>query len=713
MPIYLPMNFRPYFAIHSSRRAAEAMAAFALAWLGVGPSATAADSNPSSPNPVHAEIQGQQPGAPISPYVYGQFLEHIGEMVYRALWSEMIDDRKFYYPVGPEPQPKDPAKENSFFGRRDPGPGRWNPIGPAESVAMDTQDPFAGDHSPAITMSGNDPRGVQQRHLLVEKGQLYRGRIALAAGPDVTVSIELQVGDGAEAPIEIVRLGALSQAYRKFTFSFRPAATGEATFKIVGRGKGTLHIGAVSLMPDNNPQGFKPDAIAALRSLHSAVYRIPGGNFVSAHEWRDAIGDPDKRPPIKDPVWNAVQSNDIGTDEFLTLCRLLEVEPYITVNAGTGDEWSAAQYVEYTNGSVGTPMAKLRAQNGHPEPYHVKFWGIGNEMWGNYQFGYMPLAQFEFKHRQFAKAMKRVDPHIVLIASGAMPDTMTGSKQSLVLGHDLIPAYLSPADWTGNLLEHCFDDFDLVSEHFYNFGNTHFDLAKAEQLPNAADEPLTDWMRRPANHVRLKYEEYEEYKKLLPNLVAHPKPINLDEWAYTPGPHSAFPAYAMVFHEMFRHSDLYQMAAHTFATALITREGSAVKLNSLGLVFQLYRDHFGNLPLEVTGNSPPPPPAASVGGEQPAVNAGSPTFPLDVSAAWKDNRSLTLAVINPTDHEQTLELELDHIVVQGPAQSWTLQATDAQHATVNAAEVKEFKPSLKFPPLSVTILELPAQRSGS
>ncbi len=77
-----------------------------------------------------------------------------------------------------------------------------------------------------------------------------------------------------------------------------------------------------------------------------------------------------------------VQPNDIGTDEFMTLCKLLGVEPYITVNAGIGDEWSAAQYVEYANGSISTPMGRLRASNGHPEPYHVKFWGIGNEAWG-------------------------------------------------------------------------------------------------------------------------------------------------------------------------------------------------------------------------------------------------------------------------------------------------------------------------------------------
>ena len=120
----------------------------------------------------------------------------------------------------------------------------------------------------------------------------------------------------------------------------------------------------------------------------------------------------------------------------------------------------------------------------------------------------------------------------MLIASGAMPDTMTGSKESLNLGTNLVPPYLSPGDWTGGCCSNCFDNIDLISEHFYNYGNTHFSLAEGQQVPNDPNEPVTDWMRRPANHIRIKYEEYKEYEKLLPELVAHPKPLNIDEWAY-------------------------------------------------------------------------------------------------------------------------------------------------------------------------------------
>ena len=137
--------------------------------------------------------------------------------------------------------------------------------------------------------------------------------------------------------------------------------------------------------------------------------------------------------------------------------------------------------VEYATVMLRRRWASSAPPTAIPKPYRVKFWGIGNEAWGySYQYGAMKLNQFEYKHNQFAKAMRKVDPTILLIASGAMPDTMTGSKESLNLGTNLIPAYLSPADWTGGLLSNCFDNIDLISEHFYNYGNTHFSLAEGQ-----------------------------------------------------------------------------------------------------------------------------------------------------------------------------------------------------------------------------------------
>ncbi|MGO8837367.1 MAG: alpha-N-arabinofuranosidase [Limisphaerales bacterium] len=575
---------------------------------------------------------------------------------------------------------------------------------------MDTSNPFVGDHTPLIKLAGSEPRGIRQTGLNFIKDATYNGRIQLAGDSSARVSVSIVWGINADAARQTVQLGKLSKHYKQFTFSFKAANSGAAQFEITGTGTGSFHVGAVSLMPADNLDGWRPDAMAALKSLRSGVYRFPGGNFVSAHEWHYAIGDPDKRPPNYDPVWRALQPNDIGTDEFMTMSKLLGVEPYITVNAGTGDDWSAAELVEYCNGDVSTTMGKQRAANGHPEPYNVKFWGIGNEMWGiTYQYGAMKLNQFEYKHNQFAKAMKRVDPTIKLIACGAMPDTMTGSKESLSLGTNLVPPYLSPADWTGGLLSNCFNNIDIISEHFYNYGNTHFSLAEGHQVPNDPNESITDWMRRPANHIRIKYEEYQEYEKLIPELFTHPKPLNIDEWAYMGGRYPVYPSYAWVFHEMFRHSDIFQMAAYTFATSLLAHDGTNVSLNANGLVFKLYRDHFGSIPVEVSGNSPQPKPTDPPGGEQPVVNAGSDTFPVDVVAAWtEDHRALTVAVLNPTDVEQPLKLNINGASLSRKGTLWRLASAEnsGQNPSISSTPVDSVPNAPTLPRFSVSIYEL-------
>ena len=183
------------------------------------------------------------------------------------------------------------------------------------------------------------------------------GHIILACDPHAKVGVSLVWGPE-ESSRQTISLKELGPDYEKYPLSFTPMEDSEdAQLEITGNGKCSLRIGAVSLMPADNAQGFRGEVIAALKQLNSAVYRFPGGNFVSNHEWRDAIGDRDKRPPTMDHAWNAVQPNDVGIDEFMILCGLLNVEPYITVNSGFGDAYSAAQLVEYANGRRPRPWA--------------------------------------------------------------------------------------------------------------------------------------------------------------------------------------------------------------------------------------------------------------------------------------------------------------------------------------------------------------------
>ena len=113
-------------------------------------------------------------------------------------------------------------------------------------------------------------------------------------------------------------------------------------------------------MPADNVQGWRVDTLARLKELDSPVYRWPGGNFVSGYDWKDGIGDPDRRPPRKNPAWKGIESNDVGLDEFLFLVRELGTEPYIAVNTGLGGPASAAEELEYVNGAITTAQGRKR-----------------------------------------------------------------------------------------------------------------------------------------------------------------------------------------------------------------------------------------------------------------------------------------------------------------------------------------------------------------
>jgi alpha-N-arabinofuranosidase len=623
----------------------------------------------------------------------------------------MIDDRKFYNPI----KAKAPAEPEGPAWRRRLAPRYWTTVGAEEFVTLDAKRPWTGDHSPEIKLSRTEPHGVQQAGLAVRKGKAYTGRIILAATPGTAVKVSLVWGE-ADGDRQTVVIDNARGDYRKFPLKFvAQADNDDARIEIIGTGSGSLHIGAVSLMPADNIEGFRAEVIAALKQLHSGVYRWPGGNFVSGHEWRNAVGEIDKRPPIYDPVWHAVQPNDVGTDEFLTLCRLLGVDAYITVNAGFGDAYSAAQLVEYVNGAATTPMGRWRAANGHPQPYNVKFWGVGNEPWGDWQLGHTSVEQFALKHDLFAKAMRKVDPTITLVAGGAMPDAMAGSKQAKRINGQIVPDYLSVADWSGYMLAHCLDNIDALSEHYYSSSNQHLDLKTGEKV-STGPQPLVEWMRAPAMAVRVKYEDYQEYLKRIPGLKEKRVPVFIDEWAYMGAPFGSYktvPAYAWAFHEMFRHSDLFQLGAFTFATSMMSANRTEAVLSPTGLLFKMYADHFGTIPVDVSGDSPQPKPTYPPGGDQPAVNPGSDTFPLDVSAAFTaDRKTLTFAVLNPSDSAQQLKLSINGVKLASRGRLWRM-APPSVEATISVGQkpgvtVEEhgqvtIPDTMAVPPFSVSI----------
>jgi alpha-N-arabinofuranosidase len=135
--------------------------------------------------------------------------------------------------------------------------------------------------------------------------------------------------------------------------------------------------------PIPNVRGIRTDVVQALKRLDPPILRWPGGCFADDYNWRDGIGPRASRPKRFNIHWgNAEEANEFGTHEFIDLCRQLGAEPYISLNMGTGSPREAREWVEYCNGSGNSSLTAERRKNGSPEPFNVKYWGIGNELWG-------------------------------------------------------------------------------------------------------------------------------------------------------------------------------------------------------------------------------------------------------------------------------------------------------------------------------------------
>ncbi len=159
--------------------------------------------------------------------------------------------------------------------------------------------------------------------------------------------------------------------------------------------------------------------LASDGELQMPILRWPGGNFVSNYHWQDGIGPISQRPKRIELAWLSTESNHFGTDEFIDYCRRLKVEPYFCINMGTGTYEEALSWLEYCNGTGDTYWANLRRKNtGRHEPHNVKYWGLGNEMHGPWQVGFLNATDYTKMAKRWAHGMKLVDPSIKLVSCG-------------------------------------------------------------------------------------------------------------------------------------------------------------------------------------------------------------------------------------------------------------------------------------------------------
>jgi alpha-N-arabinofuranosidase len=188
--------------------------------------------------------------------------------------------------------------------------------------------------------------------------------------------------------------------------------------------------------------GFRIDVIEALRELGVPVVRWPGGCFASGYHWRDGVGR--SRQPSFDKAWGVEDSNLFGTDEFVKWCRLVGAEPYICTNAGTGTPEEMSDWVEYCNLKDEGRYARMRQENGSPEPFNVRFWSIGNENYLGGEIGAKTVEEWAPLVRESAKMMRAVESNIKILAAA----TVEGN-------------------WTPPLLKAAGEYLDFISIHGY------------------------------------------------------------------------------------------------------------------------------------------------------------------------------------------------------------------------------------------------------
>jgi alpha-N-arabinofuranosidase len=571
---------------------------------------------------------------PISKYIYGQFIEHLGRCIYGGLWAEMLEDRKFFFPITDEFKPwvtrEDANWQSGPF--QVLGGSPWRAIGIPGSVKMEKEGAYVGEHSPVITIPGSGAEtGISQEGLATIEGKKYTGHIVMWGNQEAApLRVQLTYPDG---KLVAQTIENLTQEYTTYPLEFTaPETSNEVKLEIISNaGMGQIGIGAVSLMPADNIKGFRPEVIELLKQLNSPIYRWPGGNFVSAYNWRDGIvKDRDKRPPRRNGAWGGIEHNDVGIHEFMDLMELIGAEPFVALNMGLGSVEDAVAEVQYCIGGADTEMGKLRSENGHPQPWKVTYWAVGNEMFGSWQAGFMPQDQFIKKQNEAAAAIWKIDPKAQLVAVGNV------------------------GRWSENMLAGAADFMNLISEHIYS---------------KSSEDPI-----RHAIQLRMQVKRvadaHRRYREQIPQLKGKRIPVAMDEWNFWYGPyvfgelgvryrHKDGLGVAMALHEFFRNSDIFAMANYAQTVNVlgaIKTSPTKAAMETTGLVLAMYRAHFGTQPISIDA--------------QPEN--------LDIAAAFTDDRkALTIGVVNLSRESQEITLDASAAVKRsGNARTWTIASND-------------------------------------
>jgi len=668
-----------------------------------GAKTAAAQATPS--NLVSIEVDATAVTGKVSPYVFGQNIEHehgtisggeqnLGDahgLHSGGLWAEMLRDRKFE-----EGDLDGEGVANAWVPEERVTNHCWELIegrGKNDRYWIDHQEYYGGGASQAVEVHGESHASIYQVGLHFSKGR------------DYTFYVYLKRRGSGSAWVEFERLGRPAYArqdfpqvaddWERYTADFTaPEDTDSGRLRIGVQGNGVFWIDSASLMPGDNYHGMRRDVIEALKPLAVPIIRYPGGCFADVYHWKDGIGPRDRRPERWSSMWHEWEPNDFGIDEFMDFAQQLGSEAHITTNYLSGTPKEAGEWAEYANSSKETPFGSLRAKNGHAAPYGIKLWAVGNEaqaLCSDEYFEANKIEDYVQRFHAYRAAIQKADASARVMAVGAPPGPLRWNRDML----NLMPVDLLAASiYTGEGERR--DDYDtkiLDLNHFYRHVVAEpldFDRQLGEVITALGDRSPTD---RPLVAVT-EYQAWWLTEKV-------DEDFRLCNALYLAG----------VFHNLMRRARQVVMGE---IESLINVQGivevsqTSVKLTPEYFACLLYRHHTGSSVLTTSTQCP--------------MTAFNPHLPaLDSLATMSaDGRTVYLAVINRNEDREltaTIRIRGWKLASDSPLHVFELNGKDkvaanpfGSSADVNIREksltVERLPFSYKFPAHSVTVLEV-------
>ena len=414
-----------------------------LTFLARPATAQITESSPAANTPVHVRISRPAEPRLIPPELFGSFLEPIGHSTYGGLWADVIENPSFeagMWSAGnvdtllagrPE------LKRASQLGL----PLPWEPLDADQGsrYASVRGDAANSNQSVLIMSLPKKEVGILERiYLPVHRELSYQGSLWLKhVRGDSSISISLRRYAHPEQVLASATLSASAPDWTKYGFQLvlkagQLAPLEPADLVISLHGEARAQVDNVSLTPADAIDGMDPDVITMARDLHTPILRF-GGNFTSAYDWHDGIGPSDKRVSKINAAWGIPEYNTFGTEELLRFCELIHAQPQIALNLGTGTPHQAADWVSYVNQHWENHKGGL-------------LWELGNELWGDWQVGYPLQQDVAGVTLATSQAVRSIDPHARLIATGADEDHFH--------------------DWNAQQLALPAASFDYLSTHF-------------------------------------------------------------------------------------------------------------------------------------------------------------------------------------------------------------------------------------------------------